>query len=64
MAEKEIKKEEKITLCPACGQCPEITIDRKEQKVVFYEDGKEFVLSKEAWNEMVKLIKEGKLKEI
>jgi len=63
MAEKEIE-EEKITLCPACGQCPEITIDRKEQKVAFYEDGKEFILTKEAWNELVKLIKEGKLKEI
>jgi hypothetical protein len=64
MAEKEIKEEEKITLCPSCGLCPEITIDRKEQKVVFYEDGKEFILTKEAWNELVKLIKEGKLKEI
>jgi threonine synthase len=41
MAEKEIKEEEKITLCPDCGLCPEITIDRKEQKVVFYEDGKD-----------------------
>ncbi|MDT7908175.1 MAG: hypothetical protein RRA63_09085 [Candidatus Calescibacterium sp.] len=50
MAEKEIKKEEKITLCPACGQCPEITIDRKEQKVVFYEDGEEFILTKERGN--------------
>jgi hypothetical protein len=64
MVEKEIKEEEKITLCPDCGLCPEITIDRKEQKVVFYEDGKEFILTKEAWNELVKLIKEGKLKEI
>ena len=64
MSEKEIKEKEKITLCPACGQCPEITIDRKEQKVAFYEDGKEFILTKEAWNELVKLIKEGKLKEI
>jgi len=64
MAEKEIREEEKITLCPSYGLFPEITIDRKEQKVVFYEDGKEFILTKEAWNELVKLIKEGKLKEI
>ncbi len=59
------EEEEKITLCPhGGGCCPEITIDRKEQKVIFHEDCKEFAMSKESWNELVRLIKEGKLKEI
>lgn len=56
--------EQRLVLCPKCGECPEIIIDKKSETVSFEENGKRFTLSKTAWNELVALIKGEKLKEL
>jgi len=52
----------KVSLCPACTACPEVEIT--DQGVTIGEDGNTVRLSHAEWNELVRLVKSGELREI
>jgi hypothetical protein len=52
----------KFTLCPHCTLCPEVIIG--DEAVTIGEDANTVRLSHAEWNELVRLIKQGKLHEI
>jgi len=52
----------KVTLCEHCEECPEVEIT--DRGVSIGEDANTVHLSHEEWNELVRLIKRGKLGEI
>ena len=52
----------KYTLCPACTACPEVEIT--EQGVTIGEDANTVRLSHAEWNELVRLVKNGELREV
>lgn len=49
-------------LCPACGGCPEIAV--YDEEVHIGEVNNLVKLKKSEWNELVKKIKTGELKEV
>ena len=49
----------KVSLCPACGACPEVEILGDEVRIG--ETGHLAVLKKEEWNVLVDLIRSGQL---
>ena len=51
--------EVKMSLCPACTNCPEVEIVRAVGEVRIGEAGNLAVLNKEAWNTLVDLIQSG-----
>ena len=53
----------KFTLCPHCTECPEVVIT-DEGVITIGEDANTVRLSRDAWNELVRLIKQGELHEI
>ncbi len=57
-----MKPLKKLTLCPACGGCPEIAI--YDGEVHIGEKTNRLRLKKREWNELVRMIKKGELKEI
>jgi len=52
----------KATLCPECTECPEVEIT--EQGVTIGEDANTVRLSHAEWNELVRLVKSGALREV
>jgi len=52
----------KFTLCPACTACPEVEIT--DQGVIIGEDANTVRLSHAEWNELVRLVKSGELREV
>ncbi len=52
----------RMSLCPACTECPEVEIRGEEVRIG--EAGNLAVLKKEEWNVLVKLIRSGQLAEI
>ena len=48
-----------VSLCPACGACPEVEIAGDEVRIG--EAGNLAVLQKEEWNVLVDLIRAGQL---
>jgi len=52
----------KFTLCPHCTECPEVEIT--DQGVKIGEDKNIVRLSHAEWNELVRLIRFGDLKEV
>jgi len=52
----------KVMLCPACGGCPEIAVYDNEVRIG--EEGNLVRLKKDEWNELVKKIQSGELKEV
>lgn len=52
----------KISLCPACSECPEVEIRGDEVRIG--EAGNLAVLKKEEWNTLVRLIRSGQLAEV
>ena len=52
----------KFTLCPACTACPEVEIT--DQGVTIGEQENIVRLSHAEWNELVRLVKSGELREI
>jgi hypothetical protein len=52
----------KFTLCPACAACPEVEIT--DQGVTIGEDANAVRLSHAEWNELVRLVKSGELREV
>jgi hypothetical protein len=53
---------QKFTLCPACAACPEVEIT--DQGVTIGEEGNTVRLSHAEWNELVRLVKSGELREV
>ena len=49
----------KVSLCPACGACPEVEVFEGEVRIG--EAGNLTVLKKEEWNVLVELIRSGQL---
>lgn len=52
----------KVTLCPACGGCPEVAV--YDSEVHIGEKGNLVRLKKAEWNEIVRKVKTGELKEV
>jgi hypothetical protein len=52
----------KVSLCPACTACPEVEIT--SQGVTIGEDGNTVRLSHAEWNELVRLVRSGELREV
>jgi len=52
----------KTTLCPLCTQCPGVVIT--DEGVTIGEEANAVQLSHAEWNELVRLIKRGELREI
>lgn len=58
---------EKLSLCPACSACPEVEILRHEGQPVVVRIGEgdeKITLPKEAWNTLVRYVRQGALKEL
>jgi len=55
-------EETRISLCPACGACPEVEIVRDEVRIG--EAGNLVVLKKAEWNMLVQLIRSDRLTEL
>ena len=53
-----------VSLCPACGACPEVTLDVAEAEVRIGEEGNLVKLSKEVWNTLVEKIRQGELTKV
>ena len=52
----------KVMLCPACGACPEIAV--YDGEVHIGEKGNLVRLKKQEWNDLVRKIRTGELKEV
>ena len=51
----------RVSLCPACGACPEVVIDVAKDEVRIGEAGNLVRLTKEAWNTLVEKIQSREL---
>ncbi|MDT7040784.1 hypothetical protein [Candidatus Nitronereus thalassa] len=54
----------RVSLCPACGACPEVVLNQRSEEVLIGEEGNLTKLNKEAWNTLVKKIRAGELAEM
>ncbi len=55
---------QKISLCPECSACPEVEILQDEGRpagVRIGDGGEQIILSKAAWNTLVRYVREGVL---
>ena len=52
----------KFTLCPACTACPEVEIT--DQGVTIGAEANAVRLSHAEWNELVRLVRSGELREV
>ena len=50
---------ERVSLCPACSNCPEVVFDGDTIRIG--EDENVVVLKKEEWNVLVEVIQSGKV---
>ncbi len=55
---------QRVSLCPACGACPEVVVDVTHQEIRIGEEGNLVQLNKEAWNTLVEKIQTGELKKL
>lgn len=55
---------QKVSLCPACGACPEVVLDVTQEEARIGEEGNFVRLNKEAWNTLVDKIHAGELKKV
>lgn len=56
-----MKQPIRVSLCPACGACPEVVLDVTKEEVCIGEEGNLVRLTKEVWNTLVEKIKTGQL---
>ena len=56
-----MKEPIRVSLCPACGACPEVVIDIAKDEVRIGEEGNLVRLTQEAWNTLVNKVKAGEL---
>lgn len=54
----------RVSLCPACGACPEVILDVSKDEVRIGEEGNLVRLTKEAWNTLVEKIHQGELAQL
>jgi len=59
-----MQKPLRVSLCPACGSCPEVVLDVGKNEVRIGEEGNLVRLSKEAWNTLVEKIQQGELSKL
>jgi hypothetical protein len=59
-----MQDEKRLSLCPACGACPEVVLDVANDEVRIGEEGNLVTLNKAAWNTLVEYIQAGKLKRL
>jgi len=52
-----MKQPIRVSLCPACGACPEVVVDVAKDEVCIGEEGNLVRLNKDAWNTLVEKIK-------
>lgn len=52
----------KVTLCPQCGECPEVEIS--DQGVTIGEDANTVTLTHAQWNDLVARIRAGELRQV
>jgi len=58
---------QKVSLCPECGACPEVEVLQHEDRtatVRIGEGNEKIVLSRSAWNSLVRYVREGVLGEL
>ena len=51
----------RVSLCPACGACPEVVLNQHSEEVLIGEEGNLTKLNKTAWNTLVEKIRAGEL---
>ncbi|MBI3291360.1 MAG: hypothetical protein HYZ73_00905 [Elusimicrobia bacterium] len=51
----------RVSLCPACGACPEVVIDVAKDEVRIGEEGNLVRLTTEVWNTLVEKIQSREL---
>ena len=56
-----MKQPIRVSLCPACGACPEVVVDVAKDEVCIGEEGNLVRLNKDAWNTLVEKIQQGEL---
>ena len=56
-----MKQPIRVSLCPACGSCPEVVLDVAKDEVRIGEESNLVRLTKEAWNSLVEKIQHGEL---
>lgn len=56
-----MKEPIRVSLCPACGACPEVVLDVAKDEVQIGETGNLVRLNKEAWNTLVEKVQRGEL---
>ncbi len=59
-----MKEPIRVSLCPACGACPEVVLDMTKDEVRIGEEGNLVRLTKEAWNTLVEKIRAGELTDL
>ncbi len=59
-----MKEPIRVSLCPACGACPEVVLDVDKDEVHIGEEGNFVRLSKEAWNTLIEKINAGELNKL
>jgi len=59
-----MKQPIQVSLCPACGACPEVVLDVAKDEVRIGEEGNLVRLNKEAWNTLVEKIQQGELSKL
>ena len=55
------KEPVRVSLCPACGACPEVVLDVANDEARIGEEGNLVRLMKEAWNTLVEKIQQGEI---
>lgn len=62
-----VEVKQKVSLCPECGACPEVEILQHEGRPVAVrvgEGNEKITLPKEAWNTLLRYVREGVLEEL
>ena len=59
-----MKQPIRVSLCPACGACPEVALDVDKDEVHIGEEGNLVRLTTEAWNTLVEKIRAGALNQL
>ena len=59
-----MKEPIRVSLCPACGACPEVVLDVAKDEARIGEEGNLVRLTKEAWNTLVEKIQQGELSKL
>ncbi|GJL52969.1 MAG: hypothetical protein NPIRA02_01010 [Nitrospirales bacterium] len=56
-----MSESKRVSLCPACGACPEVVLNQSSEEVLIGEEGNLTTLNKAAWDTLVGKILTGEL---